>query len=162
MKPTVYIETTVPSYLTAWDSRDPIRLADQQITREWWASKDEFELFTSELVLEECREGDVQAAADRLLVLAGLKRLGQQKDAERLANALLTGVPLPNKAALDALHIAIATVHGIRYLLTWNCNHIANLTLRPAIERVCRAENFEAHKICTPRQLLEDIQNARD
>lgn len=153
MKPRVYLETTIPSYLTAWPSRDLVRAAHQQMTREWWVSRGEFELFSSRLVIQECGAGDPQAAADRLKVLAGLPLLEQTSDAAGLAETLVREVPLPERAAADALHIAIATVNGMDYLLTWNCNHIANATLRPRIESACRAAGYEPPVICTPEEL---------
>src|SRR2546421_4783963 len=130
MKPSVYVETTVPSYLTAWPSRDLVRAAHQQITREWWARRDGFELYSSRLVVQECQAGDPQAAADRLAALAGTPLLEPMSEAAALAEALMRGGPLPERAAADALHIAIAAGPGMKYLLTWNCTHIANRTLR--------------------------------
>jgi hypothetical protein len=153
MKPTVYIETTIPSYLTAWPSRDLVRAAHQQITREWWTRRDEFDLYPSRLVVQECQAGDEQAAAHRLASLAGIPLLEQEAEAAELADALLRDVPLPQKAAADALHIATAAVHGMQYLLTWNCTHLANAALRPQIEAVCRAAGFEPPLICTPQEL---------
>ena len=153
MKPRIYVETTVPSYLTAWPSRDLVRAAHQQITREWWAQRGDFELYSSRLVVHECQAGDTQAAADRLAALAGVPLLEQTPDAAALAEALVRDVPLPERAAADALHIAIAAVHGVDYLLTWNCTHIANVTLRPKIEAVCRAAGYEPPLICTPEEL---------
>jgi hypothetical protein len=160
MKPTVYIETTIPSYLTAWPSRDLVRAAHQQITREWWARRDGFELFSSRLVVLECQAGDAQAAADRLAVMAGIQLLEQDTAVRDLAEALVRGVPLPAKAAADSLHIATAAVHGMLYLLTWNCTHIANVALRPRIEAVCREAGFEPPLICTPEELqTEDLSH---
>src|SRR5205807_2515501 len=121
MKPRVYLETTIPSYLTAWPSRDLVRVAHQQITREWWVRRDRFELYSSRLVVQECREGDPSAAADRMAALSGIALLEQTADTVTVAEALLRDVPLPTKAASDALHIAIAAVHRMTYLVTWNC-----------------------------------------
>jgi predicted nucleic acid-binding protein len=153
MKPTVYVETTIPIYLTAWPSLDLVRAAHQQITREWWARRGGFELYASRLVVQECQAGDAQAAADRLAALAGIPLLEQEPEVAELAEALLRDVPLPAKAAADALHIATAAAHGMQYLLTWNCTHIANVALRPQIEAVCRAAGFEPPLICTPEEL---------
>jgi predicted nucleic acid-binding protein len=153
MKSTVYIETTIPSYLTAWPSRDLVRAAHQQITREWWARRGGFDLYASRLVVQECQAGDAAAAAGRLAALAGIPLLEQTAEAGQLAVALLHGVPLPDKAAADALHIAIAAFHGIQYLLTWNYTHIANVALRPHIEAVCRAAGYEPPLISTPEEL---------
>src|SRR5947209_18434334 len=116
MKPTVYVETTIPSYLTAWPSRDLVRAAHQQITGEWWARRDGFDLYSSRLVVQECQAGDAQAAAERLAALAGIPLLEQEAEAAELAAALLRDVPLPQRAAADALHIATAAVHGMQYL----------------------------------------------
>ncbi len=153
MKSTVYIETTIPSYLTAWPSRDLVRAAHQQITREWWARRDRFDLNSSRLVVQECQAGDALAAADRLTALTGIPLLEQGDEVRELAEALMRDVPLPEKAAADSLHIATAAVHGMQYLLTWNCTHIANVALRPQIEAVCRAAGFEPPLICTPEEL---------
>lgn len=102
---------------------------------------------------EECQAGDPRAAADRLAALSGVPLLEQTPEAAILAEALTAGVPLPERAAADALHIAIATVHGLDYLLTWNCTHIANVTLRPRIEAVCRTLGYEPPLIRTPEEL---------
>ena len=130
-----------------------MRAAHQQITREWWAHKASFDLYTSRLVLQECGAGDQQAAAGRLAVLAGIPVLEQDSETADLADRLLRDVPLPPRAAADAVHIATATVHGMQYLLTWNCTHIANVVLRSQIEAVCRAVGLEPPLICTPEEL---------
>jgi hypothetical protein len=155
-KPKVYIETTIPSYLTAWPSRDLIRAAHHQLTREWWADRrSDFELYVSEIVILEASSGDPIAAADRLKALVGIPILKADPEAQSLSTDLLQRVPLPPKAALDAVHIAIAVVNGMDFLLTWNCTHIANATLRSAIEDVCRSRGFSTPVICTPDQLLK-------
>ncbi|MCY2963083.1 MAG: type II toxin-antitoxin system VapC family toxin [Planctomycetota bacterium] len=159
MKPTAYIETTIPSYLMAWPSRDIVRAGEQQVTRDWWDRRAEYELRVSSLVLLECQAGDAQAAADRLTALEGVPVLAQTPEAETLATMLLKEVPLPPKAANDALHIAVAAVNGIAYLVTWNCTHIANATLRPQIETLCRRAGYEPPVICTPRELLDAEKN---
>lgn len=157
MKPRVYLETTIPSYLTAWPSRDLVRAAHQQITRDWWDRRRvEFELYISQVVLRECQAGDAIAAGERLKILQDLPLLEQTEEATRLAQALVDRVPLPQRAAVDALHVAIAAVHGVDYLLTWNCTHIANATLRNSIESVCRENGYEPPAICTPDELLAE------
>ncbi len=156
MKLKVYIETTIPSYLTAWPSRDLVKAAQQQITKEWWQTRDRFDLLVSQLVIEESRGGDPQAARERLEALAGVPVLRITGDATALASRLVDGVPLPEKASADALHIAIAVVGGIDYLLTWNCRHIANAAMRHKIEAVCRTDGYEPPVICTPVELMED------
>jgi hypothetical protein len=77
-------------------------------------------------------------------------------EASALARHLITQGSLPPKAAVDALHIAIAVVNGIDYLLTWNCTHIANATMRRRIDAVCRQDGYEPVVLCTPEELMED------
>src|SRR5260370_1408574 len=91
MKPTVYVETTIPSYLAAWPSRDLVRAAHQQITREWWARRDGFELYSSRLVVQECQIGDAQAAADRLAVPPGIPPFEHGPDGAAVPEADLAG-----------------------------------------------------------------------
>lgn len=153
MKRRVYIETTVVSYLTALPTRDLVRAAHQQLTVEWWAGRDGFELFISDAVLAEARAGDPTAAARRLAALAGVPVLAATDDALALARALLTAAAMPPKAAIDATHVAVAAINGLDFLLTWNCAHIANAVMRPRIERVCREAGFEPPTICTPEEL---------
>src|SRR5262245_61052701 len=157
MRPKVYLETTIPSYLTAWPSRDLIIAAHQQITQQWWSTrKSEFDLFISQPVLDECSEGDEEAAARRLAAVSGIPLLSVTDKTTPLAESLLARVPLPPKAAADALHIAVAAEHGMDYLLTWNCAHIANAVLRPRIEAICREAGFAPPIICTPEELFEE------
>lgn len=153
MKPRVYVETTIPSYLTAWPSRDLIRTANQQLTREWWARRAAFDLFVSRLVLVECQSGDPTAAVERLAALVGVTVLEESEEVADLAAALALTLTLPPRAEPDAVHIAVAAVYGMQYLLTWNCTHIANAALRPRIEAACRAAGREPPLICTPAQL---------
>jgi hypothetical protein len=153
MKPRVYIETTVLSYLTALPSRDVVHAAHQQVTVEWWGAREAFELFVSDAVLAEARLGDPAAAARRLAAAQSLTVLAATGDAQHLANALLAAATMPRKAAIDAVHVAIAAVNGMDFLLTWNCAHIANAAMRPRIESVCRSVGFEPPTICTPEEL---------
>jgi predicted nucleic acid-binding protein len=156
MNQRVYLETTIPSYLTARPSRDIVRAAEQEVTRAWWASRDRFDVYVSDLVVKEVAAGDPDAAVQRIQSLAGITVLELTAEAQRLGTELVKRAALPAKAAIDALHIAIAAVHGIEYLLTWNCKHIANATMRSKIELVCRTLRCEPPIICTPMELLEE------
>ncbi len=157
MKPKVYLETTIPSYLTARPSRDLVIAARQEVTREWWESgREEFDLFVSQYVLDEAALGDPDATRRRMEALAGIPLLRATDDAFALADELLTGVPLPEKASTDSIHIAIAAIHRMDYLLTWNCAHIANAKFRVPIEAACRSFGFEPPIICTPDELLKE------
>lgn len=152
----VYIETSVVSYLTANASRDVVVAGQQQITREWWNGRARFELFVSDAVISEAGRGDPNAAARRLEALAGIPLLEATQEAQALAREILNTATMPPKAAVDAAHVAIATIHGLDFLLTWNCTHIANAANRPRIERVCRTLGYQAPIICTPFELLEE------
>ena len=152
----VYIETTVVSYLTARPNRDVVIAGHQQITHEWWDTRREsYELCVSQLVRKEAGAGDSQAAQERLEVLKTMTLLATSDKALDLAKELIQAGALPAKAADDALHIAVAAMNGIPYLLTWNCRHLANATMRPLIENVCAGKGFKAPIICTPEELLE-------
>lgn len=156
MKPRVYIETSIPSYLTARRNRDLIATANQELTQEWWETrKDDFYLVISEFVLREASAGDPIAESNRLASIAGIPELNVTDEVGELARMLIEQIPIPRKAQLDAFHIAIAAVHGIDYLLTWNCTHINNAELRPRIEAICRFQGFEPPIICTPQELLK-------
>ncbi len=156
MKANVYIETTIPSYLAAWPSRDLITAADQQITHLWWKTRrQDFDLFISQNVLDEVTSGDPDAAKRRLKILENLPILFINDEVGEFAQALLELVPLPPKAAVDALHIAVAVANGMDFLLTWNCTHLANAALRNKIESACRDKGYEPIIICTPKELLE-------
>ena len=157
MKPRVYVETSIISYLAARPSRDLVTAARQRLTHEFWTRKAaDFDLWVSEAVVNECRGGDPDAAARRLELLRDLPLLGVAEGAVELAEDLVSRVPLPEKAAADALHIAIAVTNGMDYLLTWNCTHIANAVLRNRIEAVCREHGHEPLVICTPDGLLAE------
>ncbi len=156
MKPTLYLETSIIGYLTSRPSRDLITAANQQLMHEWWTDhRESFDIFISQFVIDECGEGDAVAAQERLEVLTDIRQLDTIEDVENVAEELVKQVPLPEKAGVDALHIAVATVHGMEYLLTWNCTHIANAALRPQIEAVCRSFGYEPPTICTPQELME-------
>lgn len=134
-----------------------VMAANQEATRSWWeTARPRYELFISSMVSQEASGGDPEAAKRRIAVIEGLPDLDVSEEVERLAAQLLAGAALPEKAKTDALHIAVATVHGIDYLLTWNCKHIANAVMRPKIEAICRAAGYEPPVICTPLELMEE------
>ena len=155
-KPRAYVETSIVSYLAARPSRDIVLAAHQAVTREWWASRGDYELYTSQFVLDEAAAGDVKAAKERLSALDEAVLLDVTDDAIGLAEHLVRGGGLPAKARVDALHVAMAAVHGMDFLLTWNCTHIANATLRGRIENICRVAGFEPPVICTPLELPKE------
>lgn len=155
MARTVYLETSIISYLAARPSRDLITAARQQVTHTWWRERrPEFDLYVSQVILDEAAAGDPEAAMRRAELLAGLPLLDITPGVAELAAALIERVPLPPRAGADAAHIAIATYHGMDFLRTWNSAHIANAELRPRIEEVCRESGFRPPVLCTPDELM--------
>jgi predicted nucleic acid-binding protein len=156
----LYIETSVISYLTSRRSRDVIIAAHQEITVEWWdRRRTDFDLVVSPLVLQEAARGDPEMASRRLSVLKDLPSLEISSDAQALGLAVVEEHLLPQKALPDALHIAIAAVHDIDYLLTWNCTHIANAEILPRVTLLIEARGFRMPFVCTPEELL-GVNNA--
>ncbi len=157
MKPKVYLETSVISYLTALPSNDLRAMANQNSTLEWWQTqREKFELLISEFVIAEASMGNPDAAQRRLVAVADLAELEANESVKILGKALIQQHALPAKAEIDAYHVAIAAVHGVEFLLTWNCTHIANAATRPKIEATCRRLGFEPPIICTPLELMEE------
>jgi hypothetical protein len=154
-KPSVYIETSIVSYLAARPSRDPVTARNQRLTHEWWNThRHRYKLYTSVPVLDESARGDPQMAQLRSALLAPLPLLYPTQAVEQLADELGRRVPLPPKASTDASHLALGAFYGLAYLLTWNCKHIANPRLKNRIEQVCRERGYRAPKLLTPAQML--------
>jgi len=152
---TIYIETTIVGHIAGRIQRDPIAAARQQITRDWWQNDARnFEVFVSQLVIDECSDGDPSAAAERLDVMKDLDLIDSSEEVDSLAKALIAGKAVPESEPRDAFHIAIAAVNGVKYLATWNFKHIANASLRKRIEQICLASGFEPPIICTPDELM--------
>lgn len=152
---TIYIETTIVGHLTGNLMSDPIVFARQQLTREWWQHHSPlYQLFVSQLVLEECGAGNAMLARERLDAIEHLDLLDGTDETDALAAALIAQNAIPATEPRDAFHIAIAATNGVKYSLTWNFKHIANASLRTRIETVCRDSGFEPPIICTPEELL--------
>lgn len=152
----VYLETSVVSYLAALPSRDVVVAGNQQVTRDWWERRARFELFVSEAVIEEAARGDSHAAGRRLDLLTGIPVLTVHGGADSLARSFLSEAALPRKAAIDAVHVALAAVHAMDFLVTWNCRHIANAIIRPQLEVLCWRAGHRPPVICTPFELLDE------
>jgi len=155
MKQKLYMETTIPSYLTSRPSRDLIIAGHQQVTKEWWEKRrGAFEIYIAQLVIDEASAGDPDAARERILAVRDFTLLDITPEVGHLASANLASGVLPRKAATGAAHIALAAVHGIDFLLTWNCVHIANAVIAKDIAKICRQYDWESPVICTPEELF--------
>jgi len=157
MRKTVYIETSIPSYLAARPSRDMLAAAWQQVTLQWWEeARPQYDLFTSELVIAEASLGDRDAAAKRIAYLEGISELPVDEEPQILAERLIAGGAVPDFAQADALHVAVSAVHRIDYLLTWNCRHLDNATTKPLMRSICAVAGYVCPEICTPLELLPE------
>jgi predicted nucleic acid-binding protein len=151
----VYIETSIVSYLTARPSNNLIAAAWQKETVDWWESqRHRFDLYISEVVLEEAGRGDESAASRRLEALEDIQVLQLDRQSVDLAKALINQAAVPRKALDDALHLAVAAVNGMDFLLTWNCRHIDNAEMKPKIRKVIESKGYQCPEIATPIELM--------
>jgi len=160
---TIYVETSIFSYLAGRPSRDLLVAARQQLTHMWWQRRRAaFDLYVSQLVLDEVRAGDPEVARRRVALVADLPLLDLTPEVAELAAALIERLRLPPRSAADAAHIAVAAYHGMDFLLTWNSAHIANAELRRKVEQVCRERGYSIPVLCTPDELMGEIDNGTD
>jgi predicted nucleic acid-binding protein len=156
MSETVYIETSILGYLTARPSRDIVVAANIEVAREWWDTRrSDFQLYSSQAVIKETSQGDTMISSQRLEILRNFSLLDLNPFVLDLAEQFLGRSNLPAKADVDAVHIAAATVHGIDYLLTWNCKHIANAQIQRKLAEISLDFGYELPILCTPYELLE-------
>jgi predicted nucleic acid-binding protein len=156
MKPSVYIETSVISYLTAQVSRDLVVAAHQQLTAEWWEQAlPHFKAFVSSAVLEEISKGDPDAAAKRMKAVASFGVLEISPEVRELAEQYFSAIDLPEKARADAYHLALAVWHEMDYIVTWNCTHIAGGKTKLIVQQINALRGIASPVICTPEELME-------
>ena len=154
---TVYIETSIVSFLRARPNSHVVSAARQLLTQRWWnEERHNYQLVTSQYVLDEASKGDPQLAAERVTALAGIPLLEISDAIPTLADHLLASAILPANARLDALHICAAAFHRLEYLLTWNCTHIANARILPRIGEALRSLGHELPVVCTPEEMVDD------
>jgi predicted nucleic acid-binding protein len=156
MKESIYIETTVVSYYTSKPSRDIIALAHQEITRQWWpVAIRRYDVFVSEVVIEEASFGDPEAAKRRLVELKDFPHLELNDKVEEIAQAYMDKLEIPEKSFRDAAHLSVASVHNIDYLVTWNCAHLANGEIIKKLMKINESFGINTPIICTPEELME-------
>lgn len=154
---TVYVETSIVSFLRSRPSAQLVSAARQLLTRRWWDDeRSKYELVTSQYVLDESARGEKSLAEERLSILAGLLLVEIPDEIPALADELLSAAILPSNARLDALHICTASFHGIDYLLTWNCTHLANARILPGVRQFLAVRGYAVPEICTPEEMLDD------
>jgi hypothetical protein len=156
VKPTVYLETTIVSYLTARPSRDLIVAAHQQVTAEWWETvRPNTKCFVSSFVIQEVSRGEEAAAQRRLSSISGFPVLDLNEPIRELAEKYFTAIDIPEKARIDAFHLAVAVWHRIDYVLSWNCKHIASGRVRRTLHGINDELRITTPVICTPEELME-------
>ena len=157
MSDTVFIETTIPSYHVARRARDFVQAARQELTIEWWESQSSAsDLYPSQPVMDELSRGDAAMAAARLELIRDIPLLKINEAVISAAESLIERAIIPKQVADDALHISCAAVHGMDYLLTWNCRHIANPHNQRRIREALSTLGYEAPVICTPEEFMEN------
>lgn len=157
MPSSVYVETSVISYYTARPSRDIVTAARQTLTQEWWENaRSKYDLYVSVLVVEESKDGAPDAAQRRLEAISELPILEMNEATQQLAKRLIDEGAVPPSSPEDALHISLATVHGMDFLLTWNFRHINNAEMKARIRTVIEAAGYESPAICSPEELGGD------
>ncbi len=160
-KSSLYLESTIPSYLAARPSRDLIVAAHQQITHDWWQqARGKFDLYISEAVLEEISVGDPDAATRRQSFLDGLSILALTEEVVALAEEYQSQLGLAPGAQLDGVHLAFASVYEMAYLLTWNCKHLANGVIIQRLQTINVSLGRFTPVIVTPEELLEFPEGA--
>jgi predicted nucleic acid-binding protein len=152
---TVYLETSIISYLRQKPSTHVVLAARQLLTHQWWNDeRSNYQLVASQLVIDEASAGNPSLAAERLQLLAGIPLLQLDPVIADIADEIMSRAILPEKARTDALHIATVAHHRIQYLLTWNCRHIANARILPRIHDVLNDLLIPIPVICTPEEMV--------
>jgi len=160
---TVYIETSIISYLRQRPSSQVVMAARQLLTHQWWNDeRSKYELVASQYVIDEASAGDPTLAAKRLESLDGVPLLPLDPTIAQIAEEIMNRAILPTKARTDALHIAMVAHHRIQYLLTWNCRHIANATILPRIHKLFNDLSIPIPIICTPEEMVDDDSETDD
>ncbi len=154
-KKRIYVESSVISWLAAKPPNDILKLAKQRQTQIWWERRHLWELFVSPVVLFEIRRGNSEAALKRLEIAEALPQLPETLEAQRLAARLLAAGAVPEKSPEDALHIAIATICGMDYLVTWNQTHIFNPETIENLYATIRESGYAPSVLVRPDNLLE-------
>jgi hypothetical protein len=131
----LYIETTIPSYATTWNSKNPLTFERQTITRKFWEEeRHNFNLYVSYYVIAECSDGDPEAAKARLDFLKNIYVFPQTPEVEELAAIYQKLLSIPEEAKMDCSHLAVCVLNRVDFLLTWNFTHLGEASYRKAQE----------------------------
>lgn len=155
LRPTVYLDTTIPSFLIASLSTDFMKARMQRITRMWWARyRPRCDIFVSDLVLSEARAGRPDFVSKRVAALESIDAVCLSDHSQVLCDSLLADGLIPQNARADAKHIAYAATNSVRFLLTWNCKHLANRIILRRVTQRCESLGFRCPQVCTPETMM--------
>jgi predicted nucleic acid-binding protein len=158
MKPRIYVETSVISYLAARPSADAINATRQHFSYQLWQKREQAQLLVSDAVIAEVQIGDAETVRNRMVYCNSLALLDVHPQAEALAEHLLCKKAVPAKAFTDAVHIAMAALHEIRFIASWNFRHIVGAVARRNIELALTQEGVYVPVIATPEEILESLK----
>lgn len=155
-KQTVYIETSIISYLTSRPSRDLVTASNQKITYDWWhKSRPKFDCYISDFVIWEIAKGDKDASEKRLKAVEGMKQLEYKPEIEELSYKYMELLKIPQRSYLDSVHLALSVWYEIDYLISWNCKHIANAIIFYSLKEYNKINSLYVPILCTPSELRE-------
>jgi len=150
----VYIETTVISYLISRASTSLKLASEQLITQEWWQEVlPKMKPYISTFVVDEISLGDKSQALKRIEAVSRFEVLQETPEVKTLANLYLKELAIPAKSKVDAFHLAMASIFEIDFMVSWNCKHIANPFFQKKIESINNSFNLITPVICTPREM---------
>lgn len=158
-KEKVYLDSSIPSYRVSESSKDELILIRQKITIEWWdKNRENYDLYISDVVLDEIERGDLKYAEKRLELLKGITNLEGKPEVEETVLKYMEFFNLPEKLYRDMTHIAYAVHYEMDCLLTWNFTHLANLHMKTQLARLNERLGFRTPVICTPEELMENSE----
>ena len=154
MKRRIYIETSIPSFYHEIRT-EPEMVARCSWTREWWDQQSHhYELVTSLAVIEELEERDYPTKSDTLALMESIPVLPVEDSIAEIVEAYIARKLMPIDVTGDAFHLAIASYHQCHFLLTWNCQNLANANKFDHIRRVNTILGLFVPAIVTPFELL--------
>ena len=154
MKLRVYIETSIPSFYHETRT-EPEMVAQRIWTRQWWdGRRDEYEVVTSEAVLDELGAGDYPTKTQILSLVSSLPVLPVEPAIAEIVEAYIVHQVMPQDPLGDALHLALTSYHRCDFLLTWNCNHLANANKFNHIKRINTLLGLFVPMLITPLEML--------
>jgi len=158
MKEKVYIDTTIPSYY--FDERENLK-SFREITKTWWDNESKnYDIWISDAILQELGEGNYPKKEDIIHFVKRVPLLENIKELEQIASFYIENYVMPQSLIGDAVHLAYASYYNINYLLTWNCNHLANANKRKHMRIINGRLGLTTPEIVTPLELFrEELQN---